>query len=169
LKQALERVRDTKTDDEERAVSLCWVLHLVGDIHQPLHATALISTKETFAPYAPPHGDEGGNLLAIKITQDDKNATNLHTYWDSLLFEDEPQFNRVEAVVAKLMIDMPAAGFKAELDQGDFLAWADESYQLAKTVAYSADGQGGFLKCRPLPAHPSAELRGMDADGQPAS
>ena len=29
--------------DQERAVALCWVEHLIGDVHQPLHDVSLFS------------------------------------------------------------------------------------------------------------------------------
>jgi hypothetical protein len=38
-------VMDSHPDPEERAPHLCWLIHLVGDIHQPLHSTALFSRK----------------------------------------------------------------------------------------------------------------------------
>jgi hypothetical protein len=50
-----------------------WLLHLVGDIHQPLHAT-------TRATQAEPKGDAGGNN--VKLLGD--AAGNLHSYWDDL-------------------------------------------------------------------------------------
>ena len=49
-----------KGTDEEKAVYLTWLFHLVGDIHQPLHCTAVFS--ERF-----PYGDKGGNLARIRI------------------------------------------------------------------------------------------------------
>lgn len=56
----------------QRAVALCWVLHLVGDIHQPLHSGALIST-ELFAT-----GDRGGNGIETR-------GGSLHAIWDEAL------------------------------------------------------------------------------------
>jgi hypothetical protein len=169
LKAALSRLQDSSADPEDRAVALCWVLHLVGDLHQPLHASALIATEQSFGKFEPPHGDEGGNLIAIKLTQDDKAATKLHGYWDALLFQDEPQFNRIDDVVAQLMQKMPAKDLQKEINEQDYLAWAEESLQLAKTVAYTADGQQGFLKGTPLPANKRVDLRGFDAPILPAS
>jgi hypothetical protein len=51
--QALERsVADPGRDASERAVDLAWILHLGGDIHQPLHASARVTSTE-------PEGDRG--------------------------------------------------------------------------------------------------------------
>ena len=34
---------NTKLDDKDRGIALCWIEHLAGDIHQPLHAISLFS------------------------------------------------------------------------------------------------------------------------------
>jgi hypothetical protein len=61
--------------DEEKAIYLTWLLHLVGDIHQPLHCTAVFS--EQF-----PNGDKGGNDAFIRIRS---SPVKLHAFWDGLL------------------------------------------------------------------------------------
>ena len=48
--------------DGDRAVALCWMFHLVGDIHQPLHTSALISSQF-------PQGDRGGNLFFVRVSE----------------------------------------------------------------------------------------------------
>ena len=45
IKANLAGLRDTTRTKAERAVHLCWVLHLVGDAHQPLHATAMFTPR----------------------------------------------------------------------------------------------------------------------------
>ena len=53
----LESFRVSVSDDErpasERALDLAWILHLVGDVHQPLHSSARVTDTE-------PEGDRGG-------------------------------------------------------------------------------------------------------------
>lgn len=61
---------------KEKAIALCWVLHLAGDSHQPLHSTAL------FSPGLFSEGDRGGNLINIRGQGE---IENLHWYWDSRL------------------------------------------------------------------------------------
>lgn len=61
--------------DSEKAVALCWILHLTGDLHQPLHNVALFSK-----PYFP-DGDRGGN--SIDVVWED-GTRNLHAVWDGL-------------------------------------------------------------------------------------
>ena len=64
-------------DPDERAVALCWLFHLVGDIHQPLHAGGLV-TRDW------PLGDRGGNSAKVRPEAGGR-AVNLHYYWDGLL------------------------------------------------------------------------------------
>ncbi|MCH8335235.1 MAG: S1/P1 nuclease [Proteobacteria bacterium] len=67
--------RDTSAANADKAVALCWILHLTGDLHQPLHNVALFS--RTYFPT----GDRGGNSIAIKRKD---GVTNLHAVWDGL-------------------------------------------------------------------------------------
>jgi|GEM_PF-195479 len=71
--------------DQDRAVALCWVEHLIGDIHQPLHDASFFST-------AFPKGDKGGNsesLASGAVDSDPQEASahphRLHALWDDLL------------------------------------------------------------------------------------
>ena len=71
--------------NQDRAVALCWVEHLIGDIHQPLHDSSLFSPQF-------PHGDKGGNdeSLAPNAAANDPleaaaDPHRLHALWDDLL------------------------------------------------------------------------------------
>jgi len=66
---------DPKTSAEERAAYLAWLIHLVGDIHQPLHCCSLVN--ETY-----PQGDKGGNEFYVKPAS---RGIKLHSLWDGLL------------------------------------------------------------------------------------
>jgi hypothetical protein len=72
---------DSNSTHAEKAVALCWILHLVGDLHQPLHSVALFSR----AYY--PEGDRGGNSIRVSW---DPEPINLHSAWDRMpdRFED---------------------------------------------------------------------------------
>lgn len=69
---SLKVLGDESKPKSERAVALCWLLHLVADGHQPLHAGSL------YAPVFNVH-DRGGN--SIKLV----GGGNLHAAWDRLL------------------------------------------------------------------------------------
>lgn len=49
-----------------------FLVHLVGDIHQPLHSVSLWNHQF-------PNGDQGGNRFIVSF----QNMTNLHAVWDS--------------------------------------------------------------------------------------
>jgi hypothetical protein len=59
----------------ERALLARYLIHLLGDIHQPLHSVALYNVSF-------PKGDQGGNLLRIKLPGN-TTAGNFHSFWDA--------------------------------------------------------------------------------------
>ena len=72
---------DPSVDEKIRSYDLTWLLHLVGDVHQPLHATSRFTQ-------ALPAGDNGGNDVKIKCgthTQVSCHAGALHSFWDDVL------------------------------------------------------------------------------------
>jgi hypothetical protein len=109
-----------------RAIDLCWIEHLVGDIHQPLHSISLYSKDF-------PTGDRGGNL--IYFTGSDGQPDNLHWYWDSLegrvlnLALIRPIASRVEQ-------EHPLMSLQQPLTRMTVREWADESNEIAKADVY---------------------------------
>ncbi len=104
----------------ERAVALCWVLHLMGDIHQPMHTGSLYSA-EIFAG-----GDLGGNRIPV-------GERNLHAHWDGAL-RDFGVADSLPDVLAGV------SGFSTPRIEGvasDWTAWMAESRQLLQTVVYT--------------------------------
>lgn len=61
----------------ERALFARYVVHLVGDIHQPLHSVALFNLTY-------PKGDLGGN--AFKVILLNGSTSNFHSFWDAGAF-----------------------------------------------------------------------------------
>ncbi|HEV3304449.1 MAG TPA: S1/P1 nuclease [Planctomycetaceae bacterium] len=140
-------VMNPQADPDERALHLSWLIHLVGDIHQPLHSTALFSRKLF------PDGDQGGNKI-----QTDRRK-NLHSLWDG--FPGSPQFNTVRNRAVKLLNDpeMKDVGEKAAEVQ-DVTKWLDESHLLAETEAYDGAVMGFLREQEQSPA--DAELPQLD-------
>lgn len=66
----------TKLEDQQ-SFALRLVIHYIGDIHQPLHAVALVDSKY-------PSGDEGGNAEKIPSYE---GVSDLHFVWDSVVYE----------------------------------------------------------------------------------
>ncbi|HEY7310183.1 MAG TPA: S1/P1 nuclease [Gemmataceae bacterium] len=115
-------------NNEDRAVFLCWVLHLVGDIHQPLHCTALFS--ERF-----PHGDQGGNLALIRIHS---SPLKLHAFWDGLLGKSvsPSSIGRDVKKIEDMLEDEPDL-IKGDIESHKTIeSWAQESLEMAKKAAY---------------------------------
>jgi S1/P1 Nuclease len=61
--------------DDVRSYDLVWLLHLVGDAHQPLHAVGRFTTSI-------PNGDAGGNAESVIPATGETIA--LHAYWDRI-------------------------------------------------------------------------------------
>lgn len=108
----------------ERAIYLCWLIHAVGDIHQPLHAT------ELFTPHLFPKGDNGGNGVRTSQHQD------LHALWDTFP-GGKVELNAARKRAVELLQDsrLRADGEQAERNL-DEVAWMNESYKLAAEVVY---------------------------------
>lgn len=139
------------TPAQNQAVRLCWLFHLVGDLHQPLHATALVDPAHFPGPN---HGDAGGNLIMIR-SNSQMRTSNLHSYWDGVLgsitgWRDGNNAEKLTADVqrCRTQADFLTHGALAtdkltELQQHpEFVDWAEESFRLAAAVAYD----GGKLK-----------------------
>jgi hypothetical protein len=115
-------------DDDVRSYDLVWLIHLVGDAHQPLHAAARFSK-------AFPNGDAGGNLVKIDCESavSCESASELHAFWDNILGPNETTPQRVAAAAEQL----PQAD-SAKASITDESIWLEESFELAKSVAYES-------------------------------
>jgi hypothetical protein len=135
-------VLKTSTDQNKQAEALRFIIHFVGDIHQPLHCATRVDKTHR-------EGDRGGNDLLIKVGG---RTVKLHSYWDGGIdsFPKEgpnfapPPLARIPPAVAVVVQGNPATDPGLKLDDPmNFQAWADESNKLAKEVAYKniANGQ----------------------------
>ena len=135
----LSVIRDPEAADFEKAIAIAWVLHLVGDVHQPLHATNLYTVRW-------PQGDRGGNSFYIRATGSSQ-PINLHSFWDGLIIGSEDiraTMNRATVLRAA----RPSASLASQLALLTPVAWArDESLPLARRWAY-LDGrfEGGVSR-----------------------
>lgn len=131
---------------EEKAIYLCWVVHLIGDIHQPLHCADLYD--EQF-----PEGDRGGNLDLIKLGPG--KPTVLHAMWDNLLGESR-SYSAVSKAARK--VDSLAETDRASINQ-ELAAhqtpesWAEEGLANAAKSVYLE----GKLRVADATKHPSEE------------
>jgi len=116
-------------DRSLRPIALCWLLHLVGDIHQPDHAITLFS--EQF-----PNGDKGGNLALIRI--ENGESIKLHFYWDGLLgqYASWPEIVRLNEEFAQLEKTSGEEIDRQLAEHTTPASWALESHAAGKKYAY---------------------------------
>ncbi|MDX1943907.1 MAG: S1/P1 nuclease [Pirellulaceae bacterium] len=121
------------SNEQNRAVRLCWLAHQVGDLHQPLHAISLVDAARF--PDGN-HDDQGGNRLAIR-PDIGAEPTKLHTFWDALLGTDA-HHDTVSAIAQSLASDPRfAASELTELTAHPSIQeWALESHVHAIESAY---------------------------------
>ena len=121
------------TDAQNKAVRLCWLFHLIGDLHQPLHTATLVD-EQKFPTGA--HSDLGGNLIGIR-SHIGAPPYKLHAFWDDRLGTDS-HFPTVKTQAESLARNPHFAdGQLPEFAQHrSFESWAAESYLAAKTNVY---------------------------------
>lgn len=106
--------------DPLKSYDLVWLLHIVGDVHQPLHCTQRFGKTQK-------NGDAGGNLVKLSS---EGTLRELHAFWDSRPGDSDSPLAAIN--VGKNL--PPADATLAAI--GDASVWIDESFQLAKEKAY---------------------------------
>ena len=120
---------DPRASAGERATALAWILHIAADLHQPLHAGERFGRDW-------PQGDSAGSKVFVRDPKGGK-PISLPWLWDDSVNRDgtpEAAFVRARALQA----DYPRAAL-AEAAVAEPRKWVDESYSLARTLAYRAD------------------------------
>ncbi len=123
-------VLSSDSPDELKSFDLVWLIHIVGDVHQPLHCVTRVSRDHL-------GGDSGGNDVKISGAGDSKN---LHGLWDWILGQGGPR----DVIAFADKLPQPRAR-----DAGDTTAsdWTDEGFRLAKKKVYVSPikkGDGPF-------------------------
>ncbi len=114
---------------QNRAIALCWVFHLIGDIHQPCHTTSLFTTDY-------PRGDKGGNSAFIKANPG-AEPMKLHWFWDELVLVSEDLSDAQRKSIELRNRPEFARSKLTELDtESSFNEWKNSSVRLAKEVVY---------------------------------
>jgi hypothetical protein len=133
MDQCIRTLRSHKSPETEKARALRFLIHFVGDAHQPLHCTTRVTV-------AHPTGDRGGNDFLVSAGR----LRNLHMYWDSAvgLFEDVKRPMDAEATetirdfAGRAVNANPAASFPT-LSVLDTHKWVEEGSALAQSVVYT--------------------------------
>jgi hypothetical protein len=131
-------LRNASVSAADKAIALAWILHLGGDIHQPLHTSARITELE-------PKGDQGGNLFHLTPQGTPRERqVNLHWFWDSIVGRNVSRKNDLcdssylPPIAAQMMKKYPPAKMQDRLATGDFNKWQQESFQVATTELFPA-------------------------------
>jgi nuclease S1 len=131
LADELRILRDPLRAPEERAEALRLLIHFVGDIHQPLHAST--------------NNDLGGNCVPVAFfgrkpapvsPQSAVFLPNLHEVWDVEIIERFSAGESAGDVAKKLDEKFYGSISIWQAQPADFDAWVRESHELAETIAY---------------------------------
>ena len=126
---AFRAVLASTQPDELKSYDLVWLLHLIGDIHQPLHATTRVTSSDL-------KGDAGGN--SVKLVGD--ASSNLHSYWDDLPgFDSSFCSNKIGCVTRAVALGktLKAPGAKS-IHNTKTATWIQESFRAARIDVYRA-------------------------------
>ncbi len=108
------------TDAEERLVALKFLLHFVGDMHRPLHASD--------------NNDAGGNSVKVMVDGFPHKAKDeLHAFWDTQFVE---ALGRPPAALAMQLVAQITPEQEAEWKQGSPDDWAMEAFNIAFDDVY---------------------------------
>ncbi|KTC75573.1 3'-nucleotidase/nuclease [Legionella birminghamensis] len=126
LNKAIAVLKNSQSYPYDKGFSLRILLHVTGDIHQPMHAVSEFSRRF-------PEGDAGGNFLVLG---QNTIAKNLHSYWDNgggllkIRYSKAAQLKRkAKYVEKKWPCDSASQILNPEV-------WAEESYDMAVNLAY---------------------------------
>jgi hypothetical protein len=131
IAEQLTVLRNPGASDRAHADALRYVIHFIGDLHQPLHATT--------------NDDRGGNCVPVAFfdrVPEETNAVkedyrpNLHGIWDTDIIEHFTQGRTAQQIADEL-----ESKFKAQIpswvsEPVDLASWAWESHQAAEDTVY---------------------------------
>jgi hypothetical protein len=132
-------------DDDVKSYDLAWLLHLVGDVHQPLHCASRFDHSDLT-------GDKGGNSVVIDgdsspdVCDDPRYCpygppTELHAFYDDIT---GASYSLAEVETAAAALAKPK---QKEVAISDEASWVQEGFQLAQSAVYVAPigiGRGPF-------------------------
>jgi hypothetical protein len=120
IARAQRMIADRELPTRDRLMALAFLVHFVGDLHQPLHG----SEHE---------GDQGGNK--VKASYGFIPRTNLHSIWDGLLADraiSTPP-GGADGILSQVSPEQ-----RTEIAQGTLQDWSRESWEIAKTKVYGS-------------------------------
>lgn len=113
--RALEaQTANLNSGNTDETLSLKMVIHLFGDLHQPMHMGRF--------------KDRGGNNHKVKFFD---RETNLHSIWDTNLVESGHKWSYTEWAE---QLDRASQELQSVILSGTVKDWAAESYEIAKDI-----------------------------------
>lgn len=143
IAQCQKVLADSRASAELRAVYLAWLIHLVGDIHQPLHCASLVN-----ATY--PHGDKGGNDFYVKPGT---RGIRLHSLWDGLLGTSGKPHTHLNYAI-QIEAEHPRKSLKELAKHKTPKEWSLEGRALAVDKAYLRSDLKGSTSAETAPDLP---------------
>jgi hypothetical protein len=107
------QLKNKQLPQQKKILYLRLLIHIVGDIHQPLHVGRL--------------EDQGGNKIKVLWFKD---PTNLHTLWDTHLIN----FQQLSYTEYATVINFTTKAQRSSLQQQPLSTWLYESYQIAEKI-----------------------------------
>ncbi len=148
LRENTRTAADASAPAADRAVALCWIFHLVGDMHQPLHAATLYNAVF-------PDGDRHGGLFWVRPPSGN-DAVSLHYFWDSIVHRSQ-KMPDVERTATQLLNAYAPAALDEMRERpyrgaDSFERWArEESHRLAISEGYRNGQLAGAAERRNAP------------------
>lgn len=113
IKVLSSQIKDEKTSEKDRKIALIFLIHMMGDLSQPMHT----GRSE----------DLGGNKINVTYFGE---KTNLHSVWDGKLV-DSQKYSYTE--YAKLL-DIKSKGEVEQIQSGTLENWLYDSHQIANKI-----------------------------------
>ena len=122
-------LKDKTLPNAQRREALIFVVHFVGDLHQPMHAAGGLVKDDATGQMIP---DQGGNKVKVRFLGIE---TNLHSIWDSGLIDWGPA--TVDDYVDHLVTYEMRGRSVEELQRGTIVDWFNDSHYAAVHDAYA--------------------------------
>lgn len=139
-----------RSDDLGESYALRLLIHYVGDVHQPLHATTKVD-------HSFPNGDRGGNSFPLP---NHYSVNNLHALWDSVIYKfhttlklvsiinslynsqpfDNASWAKIEETCEDMVADHPISSRDAT--NLNPMSWSEESHKIAENHVYKGIEEG---------------------------
>jgi len=139
IERDVKILKDRTASTRDKVQALVFLIHFVGDLHQPLHAGE--------------KGDKGGNDVKADYGGYAPARLNLHSIWDGYLAE------RAISTGPSLVRRYSAAE-RTRVAAGDVLDWSRESWAIAKAVTYTTAIGGD--PCGPTPTRVKLDERTIE-------